>query len=307
MSTGSAPDRGRITREQILAASMELLDQRGLPDLTMRKLAAELGIRPSALYWHFPDKQTLLARLADRIVGSAPKPPASGPGAGEGPGGGAVRSGPLSEHDCAACSGAIAHPGDSGEDRGPTHPEAATHPHDSSEDQGPAHPEAATHPLNPSKDQGSTFSEAATHPSDSSEDRGASLPRTVSAVPWENAMRASADTMRARLLAHRDGAEIVSSSIALGLTRLPLTAMIHEPLHRAGASAETIDIAARTLGHFLLGHAFDEQQAEAARALGVEPALPQLQLDPASAEAAFRAGVDLIVAGTAVRIAADHP
>ena len=119
-------------------------------------------------------------------------------------------------------------------------------------------------------------------------------------------MRASADTMRSRLLAHRDGAEIVSSSIALGLTRLPLTAMIHKPLHRAGASAETIDIAARTLGHFLLGHAFDEQQAEAARALGVEPALPRLRLDPASAEAAFRAGVDLIVAGTAVRIAADH-
>ena len=81
MSTGSAPDRGRITREQILAAAMALLDQRGLPDLTMRKLAAELGIRPSALYWHFPDKQTLLARLADRIVGSAPQPPVSGAGA----------------------------------------------------------------------------------------------------------------------------------------------------------------------------------------------------------------------------------
>lgn len=255
MSTGSAPDRGRITREQILAAAMELLDQRGLPDLTMRKLAAELGVRPSALYWHFPDKQTLLARLADRIIGSAPKPPASSPGTGEGLGGGgsAARSGPLSKHS------------------GPARSEAATHPHDSSEDQG------------------------------------ASCPCTAGTVPWENAMRASADTMRARLLAHRDGAEIVSSSIALGLTRLPLAAMIHEPLHRAGASAETIDIAARTLGHFLLGHAFDEQQAEAARALGVEPALPQLRLDPASAGAAFRAGIDLIVAGTAVRIAADHP
>ena len=254
MSTGSAPDRGRITREQILAAAMALLDQRGLPDLTMRKLAAELGIRPSALYWHFPDKQTLLARLADRIVGSAPQPPVSGPGADDGSGGGssAARSGTPSEHGGAACSRAAAHPGGSSEHQDPEHP------------------------------------------------------RTTHAVPWERAMRASADTMRSRLLAHRDGAEIVSSSIALGLTRLPLTAMIHKPLHRAGASAETIDIAARTLGHFLLGHAFDEQQAEAARALGVEPALPRLRLDPASAEAAFRAGVDLIVAGTAVRIAADR-
>lgn len=272
MSTGSAPDRGRITREQILAAAMALLDQRGLPDLTMRKLAAELGIRPSALYWHFPDKQTLLARLADRIVGSAPTPPAGGPGADDGSGGGgsAARSGPPNGHGGAACSGAAAHPGSPGED------------------------------------QGSAFSEAAAYPGGSGEDQGASYPRTAHAVPWERAMRASADTMRSRLLAHRDGAEIVSSSIALGLTRLPLTAMIHEPLHRTGASAETIDIAARTLGHFLLGHAFDEQQAEAARALGVEPALPRLRLDPASAEAAFRAGVDLIVAGTAVRIAADR-
>ena len=290
MSTGSAPDRGRITREQILAAAMALLDQRGLPDLTMRKLAAELGIRPSALYWHFPDKQTLLARLADRIVGSAPTPPAGGPGADDGSGGGgsAARSGPPNGHGGAACSGAAAYPGGSDEDR------------------GGAHSEAAAHPGSPGEDQGSAFSEAAAYPGGSGEDRGASYPRTAHAVPWERAMRASADTMRSRLLAHRDGAEIVSSSIALGLTRLPLTAMIHEPLHRAGASAETIDIAARTLGHFLLGHAFDEQQAEAARALGVEPALPRLRLDPASAEAAFRAGVDLIVAGTAVRIAADR-
>ena len=272
MSTGSAPDRGRITREQILAAAMALLDQRGLPDLTMRKLAAELGIRPSALYWHFPDKQTLLARLADRIVGSAPQPPVSGPGADDGSGGGssAARSGTPSEHGGAACSRAAAHPDGS------------------------------------SEHQGSAFCGAAAHPGGSSEHQDPEHPRTTHAVPWERAMRASADTMRSRLLAHRDGAEIVSSSIALGLTRLPLTAMIHEPLHRAGASAETIDIAARTLGHFLLGHAFDEQQAEAARALGVEPALPRLRLDPASAEAAFRAGIDLIVAGTAVRIAADR-
>lgn len=290
MSTGSAPDRGRITREQILAAAMELLDQRGLPDLTMRKLAAELGIRPSALYWHFPDKQTLLARLADRIIGRAPKPPASGPSAGEGlgEGGSAARSGPLSKHSGPARSGEAAYPCDSSEERGSTFSEADARPHDSDEDRGSAHPEADA------------------RPHDSGKDQGASRPCTAGTVPWENAMRASADTMRARLLAHRDGAEIVSSSIALGLTRLPLAAMIHEPLHRAGASAETIDIAARTLGHFLLGHAFDEQQAEAARALGVEPALPQLRLDPASAEAAFRAGIDLIVAGTAVRIAADR-
>ncbi len=37
----------------------------------MRKLALELGVQPSALYWHIPNKQQLLAELADRIVARA--------------------------------------------------------------------------------------------------------------------------------------------------------------------------------------------------------------------------------------------
>ncbi|MBO0843437.1 MAG: TetR/AcrR family transcriptional regulator C-terminal domain-containing protein, partial [Nocardioides sp.] len=36
--------------------------------LTMRRLGAELGVRPSALYHHFANKQTLLAAVADEIV-----------------------------------------------------------------------------------------------------------------------------------------------------------------------------------------------------------------------------------------------
>ena len=48
--------------------ALRILDDYGLPDLTMRRLAAALDVQPSALYWHFPNKQTLLADLADRIV-----------------------------------------------------------------------------------------------------------------------------------------------------------------------------------------------------------------------------------------------
>lgn len=61
---------------------MRILDDVGLPDLTMRRLAAALDVQPSALYWHFPNKQTLLAELADRIVARSatpvrPEPPGS--------------------------------------------------------------------------------------------------------------------------------------------------------------------------------------------------------------------------------------
>jgi len=48
--------------------ALRLLDEYGLPDLTMRHLATALGVQPSALYWHFPNKQALLAAVSERIL-----------------------------------------------------------------------------------------------------------------------------------------------------------------------------------------------------------------------------------------------
>lgn len=62
------------SRADILAAARGVLTQHSLADLTMRRLAAEVGVRPNALYWHFPNKQTLLAALADDILASVPGP-----------------------------------------------------------------------------------------------------------------------------------------------------------------------------------------------------------------------------------------
>ena len=61
----------RLTRDDVATAALRLLDEHGLPDLTMRRLGAALDVQPSALYWHYPDKQTLLAEVADRIVAGA--------------------------------------------------------------------------------------------------------------------------------------------------------------------------------------------------------------------------------------------
>lgn len=55
--------------DDVAHTALRILDEHGLPDLTMRRLAAALEVQPSALYWHFPNKQTLLAGLSDRIVG----------------------------------------------------------------------------------------------------------------------------------------------------------------------------------------------------------------------------------------------
>ena len=70
-----AAQAGRYHRDEVAARALELLDQLGLPDLTMRRLGAELGVQPSALYHHFRDKQTLLAAAADTLLARlAPAP-----------------------------------------------------------------------------------------------------------------------------------------------------------------------------------------------------------------------------------------
>lgn len=67
----------RYSKSDVLAAAMRLLDEVGLPDLTMRKLASNLDVQPSALYWHYANKQSLLAEVSNTIVAFA-KP--AGPG-----------------------------------------------------------------------------------------------------------------------------------------------------------------------------------------------------------------------------------
>ncbi|GAB3406953.1 hypothetical protein GCM10027515_22270 [Schumannella luteola] len=66
----------RHDRDAVVGTALALLDEHGLPELTMRRLAAALGVQPSALYWHVENKQTLLAAVADRILAAArPAPP----------------------------------------------------------------------------------------------------------------------------------------------------------------------------------------------------------------------------------------
>lgn len=176
-------------------AALRILDDLGLPDLTMRRLAGALDVQASALYWHFPNKQTLLAELADRIV--------------------ATRRAP--------------------------------------------------------------------EPSDD--------------VRWQDAVRAEAGALRDALLSYRDGAEVVSSTLALGLGSPETLDRLARAVARGGFDAETSRRAATALLHFVLGHVSHEQQRIQYDSLGVlanEPASPLDEDDPA---AAFAFGVGLLVGG----------
>lgn len=163
-----------------MAAALAILAEHGLPGLSMRRIADALQVQPSALYWHFPDKQTLLAAVSARILA------------------------PSAE--------------------------------------GPADP---------------SFEQVA-------------------------------DRLRQVLLAYPDGAELVYSSFALGLTDVPAVAQFEAAAARAGASPGTAIVAARTATHYVLGFVFFEQQQQFAARVGV------LSDAPHDATADFRSGVALI-------------
>ena len=61
--------------DDVVTGALAVLDSHGLEFCSMRRVAARLDVQPSALYHHVPDKQTLLALMADRIVGDVTVPP----------------------------------------------------------------------------------------------------------------------------------------------------------------------------------------------------------------------------------------
>lgn len=58
----------QLHRRDVVDKATKLLDDYGIADLTMRRLARELNVTPGALYWHFADKQALLGAVSDRIL-----------------------------------------------------------------------------------------------------------------------------------------------------------------------------------------------------------------------------------------------
>ncbi|MET8868071.1 TetR/AcrR family transcriptional regulator C-terminal domain-containing protein [Nonomuraea sp. NPDC004580] len=57
-----------ITRERIVAAALDLLNDKGMDALTVRALASRLGVGAPALYWHVRNKQELLDEMSTFVM-----------------------------------------------------------------------------------------------------------------------------------------------------------------------------------------------------------------------------------------------
>jgi len=57
-----------LNRQRIVTEAVALLDAEGLEGVTLRKLAARLGVRQPTLYWHLPSKAALVTALAEAIL-----------------------------------------------------------------------------------------------------------------------------------------------------------------------------------------------------------------------------------------------
>ena len=182
----------RHTRQDVTRAALSVLDELGLPDLTMRRLASVLNVQPSALYWHFPNKQSLLAAVSDSILSQ-------------------MRAVPLTPD-------------------------------------------------------------------------------------WGGDLHGEARSLRDALLAYRDGAEVVSSTLALGLGGDQAELRLSAAISHGGFDDRTSTAAARAVLHFILGHVSREQQHLQASSLGAARE-PEVPLDDDDSAGGFEFGITLLADG----------
>ncbi|UOE44823.1 TetR/AcrR family transcriptional regulator C-terminal domain-containing protein [Agromyces larvae] len=57
-----------LDTQQIVTEALALLDADGLDGVTLRKLAARLGVQQPTLYWYLPNKAALITAIADAIL-----------------------------------------------------------------------------------------------------------------------------------------------------------------------------------------------------------------------------------------------
>src|SRR5207245_1915327 len=70
----TAEPRTPLNRERVLSAAVQLADREGVDALSMRRLSAELGVVPMALYKHVANKDELLDGMIDVVVAEIDPP-----------------------------------------------------------------------------------------------------------------------------------------------------------------------------------------------------------------------------------------
>jgi AcrR family transcriptional regulator len=64
-------DQG-ASRPRIVAAARQLVEADGVDAVSMRKVAAEVGLAPTAIYWHVGSREDLLNAVLDDMVADLP-------------------------------------------------------------------------------------------------------------------------------------------------------------------------------------------------------------------------------------------
>ncbi|MCU1448476.1 MAG: TetR family transcriptional regulator [Acidimicrobiales bacterium] len=67
-----------VRQDQIVAAARTLVEAGGIEALSMRKLAAEVGVAPTAIYWHVGSREDLLNAVLDAMIADLPSIAARG-------------------------------------------------------------------------------------------------------------------------------------------------------------------------------------------------------------------------------------
>ena len=83
----SAGRTGPVTPAAVIDAALVVIDEEGLDALTMRRLAHDLGVEPVTIYRQLPNKDAILAGVAEKLwremappEGAGAASPASAPG-----------------------------------------------------------------------------------------------------------------------------------------------------------------------------------------------------------------------------------
>lgn len=58
----------KVNRKMVTQAGLKLLNDVGLEQLTLRRLAAELKVQAAAIYWHFKNKEELIDEMATVVL-----------------------------------------------------------------------------------------------------------------------------------------------------------------------------------------------------------------------------------------------
>jgi TetR/AcrR family transcriptional regulator, tetracycline repressor protein len=68
------PAARQLSEQDIVDAALRLIRKDGAEKLTMRTLAAELGVTAMAIYYHVPNKEALLDLVVDSVLSRVPMP-----------------------------------------------------------------------------------------------------------------------------------------------------------------------------------------------------------------------------------------